>query len=34
MTLLVIRPDGYVGLRADHDHLKALAAYQALLLAG
>ena len=34
ITLLVIRPDGYVGLRADYDHLKALAAYQALLLGG
>jgi hypothetical protein len=33
-TLLVIRPDGYVGLRADHDHLKALASYQAMLLSG
>jgi len=34
ITLLVIRPDGYVGLRADHDHLKALASYQAMLLSG
>jgi len=34
ITLLVIRPDGYVGLRADHDHLKALASYEAMLLAG
>jgi 2-polyprenyl-6-methoxyphenol hydroxylase-like FAD-dependent oxidoreductase len=29
-TLLVIRPDGHVGLRADRDHLNALKAYQAL----
>jgi hypothetical protein len=34
ITLLVIRPDGYVGLRADHDHLDALAAYRALLASG
>jgi 2-polyprenyl-6-methoxyphenol hydroxylase-like FAD-dependent oxidoreductase len=34
VTLLVIRPDGHVGLRADCDHLKALAAYDALLVAG
>jgi hypothetical protein len=34
VTLLVVRPDGHVGLRADRDHLKALAAYQALLVSG
>lgn len=34
ITLLVIRPDGHVGLRADYDHLEALAAYQARLLSG
>jgi 2-polyprenyl-6-methoxyphenol hydroxylase-like FAD-dependent oxidoreductase len=34
VTLLVVRPDGHVGLRADHDHLQALAAYQALLVSG
>ena len=34
ITLLVIRPDGHVGLRADHDHVQALAAYQALLMSG
>jgi 2-polyprenyl-6-methoxyphenol hydroxylase-like FAD-dependent oxidoreductase len=28
LTLLVVRPDGHVGLRADHDHLTALAIYQ------
>jgi hypothetical protein len=31
VTLLLVRPDGHVGLRADHDHLEALAAYQALV---
>ena len=30
-TLLVVRPDGHVGLRADRDHVEALAAYQSLL---
>lgn len=34
LTLLVIRPDGHVGLRADRNHLAALAAYEALLQAG
>jgi hypothetical protein len=34
LTLLVIRPDGHVGLRADRDHLAALAAYHALLVSG
>ncbi|MFO0900769.1 MAG: FAD-dependent monooxygenase [Pirellulales bacterium] len=33
LTLLVIRPDGHVGLRADHNHLAALGAYEALLRA-
>jgi 2-polyprenyl-6-methoxyphenol hydroxylase-like FAD-dependent oxidoreductase len=32
ITLLVIRPDGHVGLRADHNHLEALASYQAFLM--
>jgi 2-polyprenyl-6-methoxyphenol hydroxylase-like FAD-dependent oxidoreductase len=32
ITLLVIRPDGHVGLRADRDHLEALAAYEARLM--
>ena len=32
ITLLVIRPDGHIGLRADRDHLEALAAYQARLV--
>jgi hypothetical protein len=30
-TLLVVRPDGHVGLRADRDHVAALASYQSLL---
>jgi 2-polyprenyl-6-methoxyphenol hydroxylase-like FAD-dependent oxidoreductase len=34
ITLLVIRPDGHVGLRADRDHIEALAAYHALLHVG
>ena len=34
VTLLVIRPDGHVGLRADRDHAAALASYQRLLLEG
>lgn len=34
ITLLVIRPDGHVGLRADRNHIEALAAYQALLVSG
>ena len=32
ITLFAVRPDGYIGLRADHDHLAALARYQALVL--
>jgi len=34
ITLLVIRPDGHVGLRADRDHVEALATYDALLRSG
>jgi hypothetical protein len=34
ITLLVVRPDRYIGLRADRDHLKALERYGALLSAG
>ena len=34
MALLIVRPDGHVGLRADRDHLSALAAYQSLLARG
>jgi 2-polyprenyl-6-methoxyphenol hydroxylase-like FAD-dependent oxidoreductase len=31
LTLLAVRPDGYIGLRADHDHLDALERYGALV---
>ncbi|WP_029006322.1 FAD-dependent monooxygenase [Azorhizobium doebereinerae] len=34
MTLFVVRPDGYLGLRADERHAEALAAYAARLGAG
>ncbi len=34
LTLLIIRPDGHIGLRADHNHVEALAAYQSLLETG
>jgi 2-polyprenyl-6-methoxyphenol hydroxylase-like FAD-dependent oxidoreductase len=34
VTLLVIRPDGHVGLRADHHHVAAMAAYRAMLVFG
>jgi 2-polyprenyl-6-methoxyphenol hydroxylase-like FAD-dependent oxidoreductase len=33
-TLLVIRPDGHIGLRSDQGHVGDLAAYQRLLVAG
>jgi hypothetical protein len=33
-TLLAIRPDGYVGLRADRDHLAALDRYSTFLQTG
>ena len=33
-TLLVVRPDGYIGLRSDRDHLSALERYRKLLHAG
>jgi 2-polyprenyl-6-methoxyphenol hydroxylase-like FAD-dependent oxidoreductase len=32
ITLLTLRPDGYVGLRADRDHLNALEHYRTLLI--
>jgi hypothetical protein len=32
ITLLAVRPDGYVGLRSDKDHLRALTRYQSLIL--
>jgi 2-polyprenyl-6-methoxyphenol hydroxylase-like FAD-dependent oxidoreductase len=31
VTLLAVRPDGYIGLRSDHDHLAALDAYRKLI---
>jgi hypothetical protein len=31
ITLLMVRPDGYIGLRADRDHLKALERYHATI---
>jgi len=31
VTLLAMRPDGYIGLRSDQDHLAALARYRALV---
>jgi 2-polyprenyl-6-methoxyphenol hydroxylase-like FAD-dependent oxidoreductase len=34
ITLLVVRPDGYIGLRSDRDHLEALKRYRALFRAG
>jgi 2-polyprenyl-6-methoxyphenol hydroxylase-like FAD-dependent oxidoreductase len=34
ISLLVVRPDGHVGLRADRDHLDALTAYDTLLARG
>jgi hypothetical protein len=34
VTLLVIRPDGHVGLRADREHARALGAYHSLLTSG
>jgi 2-polyprenyl-6-methoxyphenol hydroxylase-like FAD-dependent oxidoreductase len=33
-TLLVVRPDGYIGLRSDGEHLSALERYRKLLHAG
>ncbi|HXJ78240.1 MAG TPA: FAD-dependent monooxygenase, partial [Candidatus Methylomirabilis sp.] len=33
-TLLAVRPDGYVGLRSDRDHLPALERYRTLVLSG
>jgi 2-polyprenyl-6-methoxyphenol hydroxylase-like FAD-dependent oxidoreductase len=34
ITLLVVRPDGHIGLRSDHDHGADLAAYQQVLMSG
>jgi hypothetical protein len=33
-TLLALRPDGYIGLRADTDHLSALEHYHTLVQTG
>lgn len=33
-TLLVVRPDGYIGLRADRDHLRALEMYGVTVRSG
>jgi 2-polyprenyl-6-methoxyphenol hydroxylase-like FAD-dependent oxidoreductase len=33
-TLLVVRPDGYIGMRCDRDHLSALERYRTLVHAG
>src|SRR5262249_30750953 len=32
ITLFAVRPDGYIGLRSDRDHLKALARYRELIV--
>lgn len=32
--LLVVRPDGHIGLRSDRNHVENLAAYQQLLISG
>ncbi|MBM4270418.1 MAG: monooxygenase [Deltaproteobacteria bacterium] len=34
VTVLVVRPDGHVGLRADRDHAEQVAKYQSVLRAG
>jgi len=34
LTLLAMRPDGYIGLRSDSDHLAAVERYQRLIQAG
>ncbi|HTF63097.1 MAG TPA: FAD-dependent monooxygenase, partial [Edaphobacter sp.] len=34
ITLLAVRPDGYIGLRSDKNHLNALEHYQSLILQG
>jgi 2-polyprenyl-6-methoxyphenol hydroxylase-like FAD-dependent oxidoreductase len=33
-TLFAVRPDGYIGLRSDRDHLKALERYRILIVSG
>jgi 2-polyprenyl-6-methoxyphenol hydroxylase-like FAD-dependent oxidoreductase len=34
ITLLAMRPDGYIGMRSDRDHLSALERYRALVSTG
>jgi 2-polyprenyl-6-methoxyphenol hydroxylase-like FAD-dependent oxidoreductase len=34
VTLLVVRPDNHIGLRAERNYLQALGAYQSLLASG
>jgi hypothetical protein len=34
ITLLAIRPDGYIGFRSDQDHLAALQRYRTLVQTG
>jgi 2-polyprenyl-6-methoxyphenol hydroxylase-like FAD-dependent oxidoreductase len=34
ITVLAVRPDGYIGLRADRDHPEAVAAYDTLIRLG
>ena len=34
ITLLVIRPDGHIGLRSDRNHVEDLTAYQQVLVSG
>jgi hypothetical protein len=34
ITLLVIRPDGHIGLRSDRNHVEDLTAYHRLLVSG
>jgi hypothetical protein len=34
IALLVIRPDGHIGLRADREHVEALEAYHTRLKSG
>jgi 2-polyprenyl-6-methoxyphenol hydroxylase-like FAD-dependent oxidoreductase len=34
ITLLAVRPDGYIGLRSEHDHLRGIERYQSLILDG
>jgi 2-polyprenyl-6-methoxyphenol hydroxylase-like FAD-dependent oxidoreductase len=34
ITLLAVRPDGYIGLRSDRNHLRALKCYESLIMEG